>query len=158
APEQFGATSIESGSIRDFMREGKVPPQTAASDRFGFASATMAYSFDLDPEAHEEVAVTVPFHPGDGFTPPSADAAQEVRDRLEERTRRGNVRLAHVGLELPAEGEGIARVLKSTLAYILINRDGPRLQPGPRNYARSWIRDGALTSGALLQMGFTQEP
>src|SRR5262249_8812360 len=42
APEQFGATSIESGSIRDFMREGQVPPQTAASDRFGLASAATA--------------------------------------------------------------------------------------------------------------------
>jgi len=52
----------------------------------------------------------------------------------------------------------MARTLKTTLAYILINRDGPRLHPGPRNYARSWIRDGALTSAALLQMGFTQEP
>src|SRR5205823_3110249 len=72
-PEQFGATSIESGSIRDFMEEGKVPPQTAASDRFGFASAAMAYSFDLAPQAQEEVAVTVPFHPGDSFTPPSPD-------------------------------------------------------------------------------------
>ncbi len=47
--------------------------------------------------------------------------------------------------------------IQSTLAYILVNRDGPRLQPGPRNYARSWIRDGALTSSALLEMGFTQE-
>jgi hypothetical protein len=157
-PEQFGATSIEGGSIRDFMQEGKVPPQTAASDRFGFASAAMAYSFDLAPGAQEEVAVTIPFHSDGTFTLPSADAAKEVRDRLEETRRRWKRRLAHVGFELPAAGEGIARVLKSTLAYILINRDGPRLQPGPRNYARSWIRDGALTSAALLQMGFTQEP
>jgi glycogen debranching enzyme len=27
------------------------------------------------------------------------------------------------------------------------------LQPGPRAYARSWIRDGALTSSALLRLG-----
>ena len=31
------------------------------------------------------------------------------------------------------------------------------LRPGTRSYARSWIRDGAFTCTALLQMGFTQE-
>jgi hypothetical protein len=157
-PEQFGATSIESGSLRGFLQEGRVPPQTAASDRFGFASGVMAYSFDLAPGAREEVGVTVPFHPDGSFTPLSSDATQELRERLEETKRRWKRRLEHVDFELPVQREGIARVLKSTLAYILINRDGPRLQPGPRNYARSWIRDGALTSAALLDMGFTQEP
>jgi len=135
-----------------------VPPQTAAADRFGFASAAVAYRFDLPAAGQTDVGVSVPFHPGDSFTPPSADAASEVRGRLEETRRRWQTRLGHVAIELPPEGERLARVLKSNLAYILINRDGPRLQPGPRNYARSWIRDGALTSAALLQMGFTNEP
>src|SRR5262249_35316591 len=48
------------------------------------------------------------------------------------------------------------RTIKSTLAYILINRDGAAIHPGPRTYARSWIRDGSLSSTALLDMGFTQ--
>jgi hypothetical protein len=34
-----------------------------------------------------------------------------------------------------------------------VNRSGAALQPGPRAYARSWIRDGALTSSALLRLG-----
>src|SRR5690606_16893375 len=47
--------------------------------------------------------------------------------------------------------------LKSTLAYILINRDGPSIQPGSRSYERSWIRDGSLTSAAMLRLGHAQE-
>jgi hypothetical protein len=35
----------------------------------------------------------------------------------------------------------------------LINRDGSALQPGSRAYERSWSRDGALTSEALLRLG-----
>ena len=37
--------------------------------------------------------------------------------------------------------------------YILVNRDAGAIQPGSRNYDRSWIRDGSLTSSALLRMG-----
>jgi hypothetical protein len=157
-PQFFGATSIEQGSLIDFLREGKVPPERGTTDRFGFASAALGYDLVVAPSGSSEVVVSVPFHPGDVYTPPSAEASKDVRDRLEETRRHWKARLGHVGIEVPLEGERMARTLKSTLAYILINRDGPRLHPGSRNYARSWIRDGALTSATLLQMGFTQEP
>ena len=49
------------------------------------------------------------------------------------------------------------RAMRSSLAYILINRDGPAIQPGSRSYERSWIRDGSLTSAALLRLGGTRE-
>ena len=50
-----------------------------------------------------------------------------------------------------------SRAASSRPAYTLINRDGGAIQPGSRNYARSWIRDGAITASALLEMGFTEE-
>jgi hypothetical protein len=43
--------------------------------------------------------------------------------------------------------------MRSNIAWILVNRDGPAIQPGSRAYSRSWIRDGALTSAALLRLG-----
>jgi hypothetical protein len=43
--------------------------------------------------------------------------------------------------------------MRTQLADILINRDGPAIQPGSRSYSRSWIRDGSLTSTALLRLG-----
>lgn len=54
-------------------------------------------------------------------------------------------------IELP--DRRLSDALRAQLAYILINRDGPAIQPGSRNYNRSWMRDGALTSAALLRMG-----
>ena len=53
----------------------------------------------------------------------------------------------------PGEVAEIARTLRSSLGQILVNRSGPAIQPGARAYARSWIRDGALTSSALLRLG-----
>jgi len=42
-------------------------------------------------------------------------------------------------------------------AHVLITRRGAALQPGPRRYTRSWIRDGAMMSAALLRMGHRAE-
>jgi hypothetical protein len=47
--------------------------------------------------------------------------------------------------------------MRAQLADILINRDGPAIQPGSRSYSRSWIRDGSLTSTALLRLGHDQD-
>jgi hypothetical protein len=65
--------------------------------------------------------------------------------------------LAGPRLEGPAAVDTIARALRSSLAYILVNRDGAAIQPGSRSYSRSWIRDGSLTSTALLRLGHFEE-
>jgi len=49
------------------------------------------------------------------------------------------------------------KYLQQEQSYILINRDRAGIQPGSRAYERSWIRDGALTSAALLRFGVHQE-
>jgi hypothetical protein len=62
-------------------------------------------------------------------------------------------RLNRVAFRVPPEAQPLIDTLRTALAHVLINRDGPALQPGPRAYERSWIRDGALTSEALLRLG-----
>ncbi len=62
-------------------------------------------------------------------------------------------RLSIVRLTLPPAAGDLALLVRTALAHILINRDGPAIQPGSRSYERSWIRDGALTSSALLRFG-----
>ena len=60
-------------------------------------------------------------------------------------------------MKLPPAAQPVIDTIKSNLAYIFINQDGPRIQPGSRNYQRSWIRDGSLTSTALLELGLKDE-
>ena len=55
-------------------------------------------------------------------------------------------------LDLPAEPR-IAATITAQTNYILLNRDGFAIHPGSRSYERSWIRDGSLTSEALLRLG-----
>src|SRR6185369_18025425 len=52
---------------------------------------------------------------------------------------------------------GIANTIRTSLAYTLIHRDGPSLEPGSRSYDRAWIRDGALLSAMLIRLGHARE-
>ncbi|MCX6283876.1 MAG: hypothetical protein NTW31_06560, partial [Bacteroidetes bacterium] len=63
----------------------------------------------------------------------------------------------HIRFNLPESANSIINTYRSNLAYILINRDKAGIQPGSRSYERSWIRDGALTSSALLKSGIVTE-
>jgi hypothetical protein len=51
----------------------------------------------------------------------------------------------------------VVRTALTATAHVLITRSGPALQPGPRRYTRSWIRDGAMMSAALLRMRHVEE-
>src|ERR1700680_991568 len=57
-------------------------------------------------------------------------------------------------------GDGwLKRVIRASLtatSHVLVTRSGAALQPGPRRYTRSWIRDGAMMSAALLRMGHAE--
>jgi len=159
SPDRFGAATFEEGSITEFLADGKVPPHEQASDPFGFASGALQYNFYLAPNARGEVDLAIPFqHSPTTATAPLADAGSTLLAQQLQETRRYWERvLNRVEITLPADAQRVTDTLRTNLAYILINRDGPAIRPGSRNYARSWIRDGAITSSALLEMGFTQE-
>jgi len=159
APDHFGAGTFEEGFVTQFLVRGKVPPQADVSDPFGFASGALQYNFYLEPRAHAEVDLAVPFHDARVAVAGLGSDGNPawVAERQEDTRRRWQSVLDRVEISLPPAAEKITRALKTTLAYILINRDGPAIRPGSRNYARAWIRDGALTSVALLQLGTVEE-
>jgi hypothetical protein len=70
--------------------------------------------------------------------------------------RQWREKLGRVGLQGPPAAQPLLRTLRSNLAYALLERDGPAIRPGTRSYARSWIRDGALISAALLRLGHAE--
>lgn len=159
-PDRFRAAAFDQGGLTDDLPEGRLPEyEEVEQDRFGYAAGALEYGWDLRPGEAREVYLRIPFHAAGNDAPilPDADGAAQVNQLLEQTRRDWAARLDRVGLELPAEAQRLANSIKSNLAYILINRNGPAIQPGARAYARSWIRDGALTSSALLSMGYTEE-
>lgn len=139
--------------------EGTIPARYVTEpvvDPRALASAAMWYAFDLDPGASAAVGVAVPARAEDG-----AGLIQEGMSGLERRLDSAKAFWHHsldqVSISFPKGCERIAESVKANLAYILINRDGPAIQPGSRCYERTWIRDGSLTSTALLALGHADE-
>ena len=61
--------------------------------------------------------------------------------------------LNRVPITLPPSASRVSETLRAQLAYILVNDLGTEIHPGPRSYARSWIRDGSMIGAALLRLG-----
>src|SRR5262249_55645085 len=69
----------------------------------------------------------------------------------QEAARAWAARLGALTVHVP--DAAVEQSLYAQLGWILMNRDSSAIEPGARAYARSWIRDGALISTALLRCG-----
>ncbi len=120
----------------------------ALSDATGLASATFAYALRLEPRARLTRWVTSGTAPeGD---PPTPGALEQEEHAV---AQSWHEKLNRTRLSVPPAARALVDTLRSSLAHILMSRAGPVLKPGPRSYARSWIRDGAMMSESLLRLG-----
>jgi len=166
APSAAGATAFDSGDVSDLLLSGSFPEAREARDPTGLASGAFAFDLELPPASSRDVVVAIPFDrahvPAElakAFGPepwkgvPEGEASTLFESLLAKERAAWRGRLDRVRFVVPPEAERYVEVLRSQLAWILVNRDGPAIQPGSRAYARSWIRDGSLTSEALLRLG-----
>ena len=145
-PDALALSTWDSGSVvrspLQNVRDAEV------TDPQSFASAALAWSMDLAPDASGSVAVALPLARGDASAGDFSDAG--VATALDQSAAAWHARLDRVGLEMPAR---VRDSLRTALAHILMSRDGAALQPGTRAYARTWIRDGAMMVSALARLG-----
>lgn len=151
-PQAFGASDFDQGdAVADFLARGTLPSGGSAEDPTGRASAVLSYDWNLAPGMEWSVDILVPLHaaplPAMRASAAPFDAA---RDAMAAAWR---ARYDRVRIDLPPAAGDVARALKAQIGWILVNRDSAGIQPGSRSYERSWIRDGALTSTALLRLG-----
>ncbi|HHW4682023.1 MAG TPA: amylo-alpha-1,6-glucosidase, partial [Xylella sp.] len=149
-PDEAFATPFDAGMDIIHLAQGSLPlPHTTqVNDDSGLVSGAMLFRWHLQPNEMREIAVLIP-QTGSGGWPSGFDArqaqqqvAQIWHDKLD---------LLRIGV--PAEGHPVVDTLHTALAHMLISRDRSSFQPGTRSYARSWIRDGAMISEALLRLG-----
>ncbi len=116
-------------------------------DPDGFGNAVLRYDMTLRPGEQRIFDVVMP------TTAAALPARTDVAREEARVAARWHASLDRVGIDGPAPVGAVVRTLRAALGHILVNRSGAALQPGARAYARSWIRDGALTSSALLRLG-----
>ena len=149
-PTAAFASAFDAGMAVSHLASGKLPATTRIDrDPTGLASAALVYRMRLEPGEVRSIEVMVPMTGGSGPARRWWDADALQRDVASE--WRG--KLDEVRLDLPPQGQVLADTLRTALAHMLISRVGPRLQPGTRAYARSWIRDGAMIAEGLLRLG-----
>ncbi len=142
-PAGFGSLCFDDGFIASHLLAGALPRDTAVHDAFGFATGALDFKLSLKPdELCERVVSCMPLDAARSVGEPAFDWST----RLPVSQWVGNGWMTEV----------IHAALTAT-AHILVTRSGPALQPGPRRYTRSWIRDGAMMSAALLRMRHVDE-
>jgi len=148
-PSAAFAVAFDAGMAVSHLADADLPRTTRVDDPTGLASAAILYRMRLEPGQVREVDVMVPMTGG-----PAAARRWWDAEALQASTAaRWRQTLDRVRIEVPAPGQPLVDTLRTSLAHMLVSRVGPRLQPGTRSYARSWIRDGAMISEGLLRMG-----
>ena len=159
---QFGTTGQT--EITRYVMEGGVPTTASIRDPVGLGAAAMLYTVHLEPREQTDVVIMFP-----GRAATVKPAGKSRRDAPAEETvpaiaspadydkaaafteQQWRAHLLHVGIELP--DPSIVDTLRAQVGYMLVNAKGPILLAGPRNYNRSFIRDGSATAAILLRMG-----
>jgi len=156
----FGCTSFDESDIVEFISKNKIPQNNKIQDKTELASAAFEYNVDLQPGKDTTIYLGFPFHnyfPQNLANFTNSNQKNLISDELLKVKTFWEDKLNKFEITLPDSAKKITNTLKSNLAYILINRDKAGIQPGSRSYERSWIRDGSLTSSALLKMGIKNE-
>ncbi|HSB63607.1 MAG TPA: coagulation factor 5/8 type domain-containing protein [Thermoanaerobaculia bacterium] len=157
-PAAAGVAAFDAGPISDFLLKGELPRAREIRDETGLASGAFAWDLDIPARGAEAVVLDVPLHAGvPDASVPLTLSKKIFDDRLTRTSAAWGNAVDRVRFRIPPFAESLVATLRSTLAYVLVNRDGPWIQPGSRAYERSWIRDGALTSSALLRLGHSAE-
>ena len=173
-PARSGVATFDEGDITDYLTRGDVGAATGNGtyvDPTEHLSVAFEYPLQLSVGRETEIHLAVPMKreaaradvpppPSDRhsatitLTLPAARGALQldpvvafkaVEDEWHEKLHR-------VAVEIPAAPD-VADTLRTSVAYMLIHRNGPALEPGSRSYDRAWIRDGALMAATLLRLG-----
>lgn len=153
--QDLSTYSINDGNVVALLKDNKFNLQTSVTDASSFATGVVRYSMSLQPNETKVMYVKSPYY---NTKSNSSEVINNlVEKEFDEAVNYWAKRVDHVKFDLPASADKLIDTYKSQLVYILTNRDKAGFQPGSRSYERSWIRDGALTSSALLKNGIVPE-
>jgi hypothetical protein len=156
-PAAFVASTFDAGSIVERIARGDAVAARALHDPAGVASGALLFELALAPGGEQTVDIVAAGGPG-GLPADWPPRAPDWASRQQQEVAAGwRAKLGRVSLTLPPAQQTIADTLRSALAQILVSRDGAQLRPGTHSYARSWIRDGAMMTEALLRLDHAEE-
>ncbi|WP_395943949.1 discoidin domain-containing protein [Brevundimonas sp.] len=157
APDAVAAAGFDAGAdpqslILPSARRPADQPMTV-SDATELPAGALLYDVTLQPGETRSFGFLSPLA-GEAPTPRQGVALLDQVER--DLAAEWREKLDRVELTLPPAAQRIEDALKSSLAHMLMSRQGPILQPGTRSYNRSWIRDGAMMAEGLNRLGMAE--
>jgi len=149
-PELFAVADFDHGDVVRLIGSGA--KKTAASLRSdsGLLSAACEFAFALPPRASFAVVVSSPMR--DNVKPQTDLPFDALRETVAQNWR------AKIGPRKITVGDReVSDTVEAQTAHILVNSTRFAFKPGPRNYDRTWIRDGSAQALALLWAGLIEE-
>jgi hypothetical protein len=148
-PTAVAASTFDNGDASELF--DAPPTAQSVEDRQRHASALMLWDLTLAPGEEKIIDIATPLHAHDAQPIPRGVAHQRAAAIAYWRTI-----VDHVDIDIPAARD-LVDTTRANVAYNLLGRDGPAIRGGARNYRRSWIRDGSLTSTMLLRFGLADD-
>jgi hypothetical protein len=156
-PDGVGVSTFAAGADpQALFAAGRVRPAAeprVESDSSDLMAGGLTFDVALQPGETRTFGFMSPLSGGAPDMAPVEDV-EAVWDRVADRVAAGwREKLDRFDLTLPPQAQRIEDAMRSSLAHMLMSRQGPVLQPGTRSYNRSWIRDGAMMAEGLNRLG-----
>ena len=148
-PHRVSALPLDGGVRLAALQSA--PDLRVLGDPQAHASAALQYRVTLAPGAAHTWGWVAALGSSARASGPLTQAQLDAR--VEAVAAHWRERLNRATLRVPPDAQVIVDTLRTSLAHILMSRDGPALQPGTRSYARSWVRDGAMMVAGLVRLG-----
>ena len=149
-PDATAIADFDDGDVIKLIEKG--PRQTVGSLRSESAllSAACEFSFSLAPGGAASIVVSTPMR--DDVTPHAEAPFDALRESVARDWRN------KIGPRKITVGDKeVSDTIEAQTALILVNSTLLAFKPGPRNYDRTWIRDGSAQALALLWTGLIDE-
>ena len=150
APDSTTVADLDGGDLAKLIDAAPRPTARSLRSASGLVSAACEFAFSLAPGAAAAVIVATPMR--DGVDPRADVAFAAARDRARRAWRK------KLGPRRIVVGDReVSDTFEAQIAYILVNATRFAFKPGPRNYDRTWIRDGSSQALALAWSGLIDE-
>jgi hypothetical protein len=149
-PDVVTVADFDRGDVVDLIESGPRPTARSLRSDSGLVSGACEFSFSLAPGASLAVALCAPMR--DDVTPRAETPFGAIRETVARAWR------DKIGPRRISVGDRqVSDAVAAQTPFILVNSTRHAFKPGPRNYDRTWIRDGSAQALALLWAGLIEE-
>lgn len=149
-PEFVSIADFDNGDVIRLIENQ--PRQTIRSLRSGSGLLSVACEFVFSLQPGDSAAFVLSSPMRDGVTPRADIAFCAIREEVAKTWRK------KIGPRKITVGDReVSDTVEAQTALILVNATEHAYKPGPRNYDRTWIRDGSSQALALLWAGLIEE-